>query len=404
MANGPQTYDSVRAFDPRNPGQTVELTVAVDDVNALLDGPAHHVHELQHLVSEVVRKRRCRAVFRGLRQDGDLAEGLAYCGQPSRAFTNAGEERPPHDDMCFVVFVNDGGQIFDWDWVPCGNAFGLPVDWAQRFQEPLWLNLGDVPQGEQVSGGSKTLTFARLEDYQGLLCPALDLDDPEELEQFGAVVAQVQADWHRQGQNGCIFAQILSANRPAHGWMTIVVPRSGAVEAAAAIAEHTRAGVENSEVRVASFLLPWLTSEADLARLLKALGDSPGWSVEGTELDEAHTNLAVRLALEDGTVSSWVLGFGSFSFSPMTRRSPFVEIVVPVKPKVPGHHRMDDTMTVTHLADVPLAAFSDSKYEGMKKGTKRHRLFMLGGDKKEKRAKAKVTFTIPTAAWEAAQS
>lgn len=404
MANGSQTYDSVRAFDPRNPGQTIELTVAAEDVNALLDGPAHHVHELQHLVPEVVRKRRCRAVFRGLRQDGDLAEGLAYCGRPSRAFTNAGEERPPHDNMSFVVFVNDAGQIFDWDWVPCGNAFGLPVDWAERFQEPLWLNLGDVPQGEQVSDGTKTLTFARLEDYQGLLCPALDLDDPGELEQFGAVVAQVQADWHRQGQNGCIFAQILSADRPAYGWRTTVVPRSETAEAAATIVEHTRAGVEDPDVRVVSFLLPWLTSEEDLAQLLKALAESPGWSVDGTSLDESHTNLAVRLALEGGTVSSWVLGFGSFGCSPMTRRAPFIEIVVPVKPKVAGQHRMDDDMSRSHLADVPLSAFGDPKYEGLKERTKRHRLFMLGGDEEEMRAKAKVTFTIPTTAWEAAQS
>lgn len=405
MANGqaPQPVSTLRALDPANPTHTVELTIVEDDVAALLDGPGHHVHELQHLVPQVVRKQSCVAVFEGLRQDGGLAGGRAYCGRPARAFTNAGEETPPHEGMCFVVFVNEHSQIFDWDWVPCANGFGLPVDWAQRFQEPLWINLRDVERGEHISDGTKEVSFARSGDYQEFLCTTLGLQSQEELERYGALISQVQADWHRQGQNGCLFARVLNSDRPGYGWTTTVVPRSGVAEATARVVEETSAGIERADVRIVSFLFPWMTSAEDLAALLKALGEAPGWTVTTTALDAEHTNVAVRLALERGTVTSWVLGFGPFTFLPMTRRSPFTELVVLVKPKVPGQHRMDDDMTRAHLADVPVSVLGDPEFKGLVERTAAHRLFILGGDEEEKRAKAKVTITVPSAAWEAGE-
>ena len=406
MANDqpPRPVNTLRALDPPNPSQLIDLTVAQEDIAALFDGPGHHIHELKHLVPQVVRKPSCLAVFEGLRQDGGLAAGRAYCGRPARAFTNAGREIPSHDGMCFLVFVNENSEIFDWDWVPCANGFGLPVDWEQRFQEPLWINIRDVNRGEHISDGTKQLSFPRSGDYSEFLCTALGIQKPEELERYDALVAQVQADWHRQGQNGCLFARVLNSDRPSYGWTTTVVPRSRIADATACVVAATNASIQRVDTRIVSFLFPWLTLEEDLVALLNALGGAPGWTVTATTLDAEHTNVAVRLALEEGTVTSWVLGFGPFAVLPRTRRSPFTEIVVLVKPKMKGQHRMDNDMTRAHLADVPISVLGDPEFRGLVERTAAHRLFILGGDKEENRAKAKVTVTVSSAAWEAGGS
>lgn len=403
MTHGSLPHGTIRALDPDNPSQTVELTLDEADVRELLDGPAHHVWDLERIVPEVVRKGACVAVFAGLRRDGALAGGRAYCGKPSRAFRNTGEEIPPYEGMCFVVFVNDRGAIFDWDWMPAANELGLPVDWAQRFEEPLWLSLRDVERSEVVAAGEATMSFSCPDDYRRLLCSVLELESPAALGRYPALVAQVQSDWHRQGQNGCLFAKVLNSARPTYGWDTIVVPEGPVEQAARRVEEHTRVGIAAEGTRIVSLIFPWLTADEELAALLRGLARIPGWSVSLMGPGEDPVMLAVRVALQEGEVDSWVLGFGPFTFLPRTRRAPFTELVVPVKPKVAGQHRMDDDMTRSHLADVPVPALLDPKFEGLVASTGAHRLFVLGGTE-DARAKAKVTYAIPAAAWEATGS
>lgn len=403
VANGSSLPRTIRALDPANPSQTVELTFEEADVLELLDGPAHHVWDLERLVPEVLRKGACVAVFAGLRRDGALAGGRAYCGKPSRAYRNTGEPIPPHEGMCFVVFVNDRGAIFDWDWMPAANALGLPVDWTHRFGEPLWLSLRDVERSEVVTDGETTLAFSCPDDYRRLLCSVLALEDADALGRYPSLVAQVQADWHRQGQNGCLFAKVLNSARPTYGWETAVMPPGTVEEVARWVEEHVRAGIDTDETRIVSLVFPWLTADVDLAALLRRLAGLPGWSVAPMDPGEDPVRLAARVALCDGEVDSWVLGFGPFAFLPRTRRAPFTEIVIPVKPKVPGQHRMDDDMRRSHLADVPVPALLDPKFEGLVASTGDHRRFVLGGAEDE-RAKAKVTYAIPSVAWEAART
>ncbi|MBX3404074.1 MAG: hypothetical protein KF699_11750 [Phycisphaeraceae bacterium] len=108
------------------------LRVDHQDTKAVVNGsPAYHFGSLLDSAREVVR---CpTAVYEGLRTDGDLKGGLAFCGKASRRWTNVGHEPPP-SNFVFMVFASSDGCVFDWDWVPeCKENPGRPRNAAERF-------------------------------------------------------------------------------------------------------------------------------------------------------------------------------------------------------------------------------------------------------------------------------
>lgn len=131
-------FGPIQALDPAHPTRTIGLRVEDDDVRDVLDGPKKHFHELHRLVPQCIRPPFLRAVFDGIRDDGALKEGLAYCSSPEWAFTNNAVQIPPQPGRCFVVFVNHLGAIFDWDWIPQGEVPGVPRGSGERFRKRLW--------------------------------------------------------------------------------------------------------------------------------------------------------------------------------------------------------------------------------------------------------------------------
>jgi hypothetical protein len=113
------------------------LRVAPDDANALVAGsPRYQQHSLVDCAREVIRSPY--KVWRGLRNDGPLkGKGWAYCGIPSRSWSKEGERRESPAGFTFIVFTDDDGFVFDWDWVksdPVDNS--LPADFTDRFERP----------------------------------------------------------------------------------------------------------------------------------------------------------------------------------------------------------------------------------------------------------------------------
>ena len=139
LASKPRTRESVDFFledQPWDDGvrKVLLVRVAQDDAAALLGGlPRYQYEALLDCAREVVRSPA--AVYPGLRHEGAMkAEGLAFCGIPSRRRMNNGETQEPPPGFTFVVFVSPNNFVFDWDWVPaCKDNPALPRDVDERF-------------------------------------------------------------------------------------------------------------------------------------------------------------------------------------------------------------------------------------------------------------------------------
>jgi hypothetical protein len=136
LGNGPER-EAARAGVAAHMNAAREvLKLDEQDRRAVTGGmPGYVVFNLLHCVPKVLQSPA--VVFRGLRLQGGLREGRAYCGKPRWAFDNSGHRVAPPSNMCFVVYVDGDGFVFDWDWVKENEKHGYPENWRQRFIEEL---------------------------------------------------------------------------------------------------------------------------------------------------------------------------------------------------------------------------------------------------------------------------
>ena len=104
-----------------------DLAIDPEDAYHLATHPPFVVYNLLHLAPAVLSSPS--AVFRGLRDAGDLTEGWSFVGHPPVAYNARGAQVAPPAGMCFMVFVSPDGYVFDWDWVP----EAAPAEQAVRF-------------------------------------------------------------------------------------------------------------------------------------------------------------------------------------------------------------------------------------------------------------------------------
>ncbi|MFN0168667.1 MAG: hypothetical protein ACKV22_19765 [Bryobacteraceae bacterium] len=93
------------------------LRLADEERHDLEEGtPAYCLHALEKCATRVVLAPS--AVFLGLRSEGALADGVAYCGNPKYAYGNDGTRIGADlDGFVFVVYADAERYVFDWDWV-----------------------------------------------------------------------------------------------------------------------------------------------------------------------------------------------------------------------------------------------------------------------------------------------
>ena len=136
------------------------LHLADEERRAVQGGtPAYCVYALVKCATRVVLAPS--AVFRGLRKEGQLTEGFAYCGKPKRAYGN--DARPLNeslDGFVFVVYTDAQGYVFDWDWVHADPNDPTVPDGAQdrftsRVEAPSAVLAGvdDLQIGEFQANG-----------------------------------------------------------------------------------------------------------------------------------------------------------------------------------------------------------------------------------------------------------
>jgi hypothetical protein len=110
------------------------LHLADEERRAVQGGtPAYCVHALVKCATRVVQAPS--AVFRGLRREGPLKEGHAYCGKPKRLYGNDAQPlNQSLDGFVFVVYADAQGYVFDWDWVQADPSDpSVPSGASERF-------------------------------------------------------------------------------------------------------------------------------------------------------------------------------------------------------------------------------------------------------------------------------
>ncbi|MEW5848293.1 MAG: hypothetical protein AB2A00_05740 [Myxococcota bacterium] len=109
------------------------LTIADEEVEALKHYPPYVVHALRNCAGRVTADPEF--VYTGIRRDGLLRDGFAFCRRLDFSVDNHGEKTPPPKGMTFVVYAAASGHVFDWDWVRADKA-GAPLDAEKRFAGP----------------------------------------------------------------------------------------------------------------------------------------------------------------------------------------------------------------------------------------------------------------------------
>lgn len=236
-------------------------------------------------------------------------------------------------------------------------------------------------------------------DYERALREAGVLGDGEGWPQRPDLVAAVQAHWHADGHDPCVFAQHMSARRDAHGWETFVLVDHGSASADAdALDALCARRLSAPEAEVVSVLVPHGESPAYLVGVLARLAALDAWEVcdEGCEDDPALgrlVRLGLRVTVEFG-YSSEVLGFGSYAGLAYSRQAPFTELAIRAKP--PRKPRRDKRAFMAHVDIFPPLDNPDMKEWWDRTEENRRRRLGLGHDA---RGKARVVFALPEQAW-----
>ena len=170
---------------------------------------------------------------------------------------------------------------------------------------------------------------------------------------------------------------------------------------ASEILEVTRQSVSDINVESLSVLIPGLTRIEDLTRLIIELLRDGQWSLElERRWRRTLTILGIRVDLGDN-VHAEVLGMGPFFEFPPTRQCPIATIEIRTNIKRSKWSHLNPSRLAAHLADIPTDHFltPPSHRRMFEKWTPALKRRILGGQK-DLRARAKTTFSIPTAMWE----
>ena len=116
------------------------LRLDPQDLKSLESQPAYVRHGLLNCATKTVLAPT--VVFEGLnRGEGSperLRNGLIFCGKPRWTYDSVGQRHPAPSDMVYVVYVDQEGFVFDWDWVKENPGEpGYPIDWPLRFGNPV---------------------------------------------------------------------------------------------------------------------------------------------------------------------------------------------------------------------------------------------------------------------------
>ena len=274
----------------------------------------------------------------------------------------------------------------------------------------LQLDFSGVKTGVVFSDERQRLMrFPSRQDYLEFLVAERLITRESDFSNRSDLVQGVYLDWLRRGQVGCIFAQLLGRARNRVGLRTVVVPDCSRTQAqvrdlADAIDQLIKGAAEDREIEAITILLPAIVSPEDLVKLLLALSRLVGWKIEIEREWRTLTIVGLRTVIGP-RVWTEILGLGPMAFLPPTRQSPVTSLEVRTKDKGSIWSRITRTMRAAHLAYLPTDRFLTpqqhrTRFKTLTPALKKR---ILGGNEDE-RAKARVTFAVPSAMWNTMKS
>jgi hypothetical protein len=206
--------------------------------------------------------------------------------------------------------------------------------------------------------------------------------------------------WRKQGEIGCVFAQII-ARRPARLGQRVetIIDDLPPTELATEISRRIDVMMAEAETVVGAVLVPRVSTLADAARTFLALRDQEGWEVATSLIppppagDWVAMNITRTIPFGTTTCPSEALVAGPFEDFPPTRRAPILAIELYV-----GEPRPFDPKTSTipttkaNVAHVEMNLPTHRAFREIWRRSEIGRRASLGGD--DNRAKAKVSFLL----------
>lgn len=115
------------------------LRLSEEELPNLSTQPRYVTFQLLHCARKTVLAPS--TVFRGLKRGSGglprINNGWAICGRPKWSYDNDGKSVPAPPGMIFVVYTDEDGFVFDWDWVNANSDEpGCPLNPELRFEGP----------------------------------------------------------------------------------------------------------------------------------------------------------------------------------------------------------------------------------------------------------------------------
>jgi hypothetical protein len=268
------------------------------------------------------------------------------------------------------------------------------------------LSFQGLAQSVQIAANGREQRFSSRGDFIAYLVAEGHIADTAGLMARPDFVEQVYRKWQAQGQLACQFARHIGRDPEAFGIATKVfmTPADGALDdaARAGIQEAVEHARSMAHVQGLTLLFPAVADETALVRFCRELSLVPMLTVTArfNPSDRGgRMYVAIQAQVSDSAVAE-ILGFGPFGFLPFTRQSPITALEL--RTKQPGAKLSGPGKPKRlHLAAIPMPEdWTDDRIRRVWVHTERCREEFLGGD--DSAAKAKVTFAIPQALWNAA--
>jgi hypothetical protein len=202
-------------------------------------------------------------------------------------------------------------------------------------------------------------------------------------------VLVTQLAFLRERRAGCLFAAVAAQDPRKYGWV-----HRFPGEEENAIDTCIAAAVDAPEVTMVSLLFPEVIVTEDLLQLIRVLRRCEMLSLE--QVEPAFGSICLGFRAKVGELRSYVTGFGNFPFLPKTRRAPFVELVMRVKPR--PHYEFvfkEAPPNVIHLADLDMLGMERERLWGLWEGSFVETEKRLE-EKPDLRSAARTTFSIPS--------
>ncbi len=201
-------------------------------------------------------------------------------------------------------------------------------------------------------------------------------------------IIKKQLVFHKRGKAGCAFSSIAARKPDNYEWEHKILCSYTTKEIDEAIEYY----IQKEGISTVSLMFPTIRTVYDLCSLIQTLENCKNIITIKTDYQDFQC-FGFRVKVEDKL--SWVTGFGSFSFFPKTRQTPFTEIAFRVKQKPQYEWEMKESPAETlHLAHMNMQDMEEDTFKDIWQHSLNNTEKILG-HKPDFISAAKTTFSIP---------